>query len=689
MHVLYLKGLAPGKECMGHDYQELFERNYGIFTAQEQERLQKAHVLIIGCGGIGGVVALILARCGLGRFTLVDFDTYGPTNMNRQIACFTSTQGRNKAEVIGEQILEVNPQAELQIHPTSLALKRVEELIVQADVVFPAADDMAFSLLVFRACQRLGKVALMVVPSGTWANVSIIMPDSPPAEDINGVPYLATYEELREVFELRRYKFGTYFYVPLAAWRIDYYRRFVEEGLAPAQICPTVWLASALGAQEIVKVISGKWRPVASPRYWYLTHRTVHINRIGGPSLQTLLVWQRRLFWYLFQTPLAPAIEFFQRLWWALFQRLEGTREHKRARSQSGACPGYQLTDTHPPDQTAAPFETHVGRGHQPGEIEAMPPSDPVYDRFFERNYGIFTPQEQARIRATRILVIGDSGTGETTAVILARCGFEHFTLVGNGTYAPADMNRQLLCFTHSLGESKTEKVRKSILDINPSADISVHTDYPDELTLESLVKDADIVIPAVEDLAYSVLIFRAARRCGRPAVLCMPSGSLAWVCVFTHATPTIEDVFGIPPLGYRGLRRVMHTREYRCAQYNFITAGDWRVGWYWKYFLDKRPLALICPVEWMAASLAAQETLKLASGRWAPVAAPRCWYIRRGRPRLTRFSRFIRIHRKLGWLIFGRGVGPVLHKLTHLFWRNFFALLKIHQDRRDKGSRR
>ena len=65
---------------------------------------------------------------------------------------------------------------------------------------------------------------------------------------------------------IRRYKFWTYFYVPFADWRIDNYSKFIEENAPPTQLCPTVWTASALGAMEILKVLSGKWQPVAAPR---------------------------------------------------------------------------------------------------------------------------------------------------------------------------------------------------------------------------------------------------------------------------------------------------------------------------------------------------------------------------------------------------------------------------------------
>ena len=62
-----------------NDRQHLLVKDRGI------ERLARAHVLVVGLGGVGGFAAEFLARAGIGRLTLVDADTVSPTNLNRQI----------------------------------------------------------------------------------------------------------------------------------------------------------------------------------------------------------------------------------------------------------------------------------------------------------------------------------------------------------------------------------------------------------------------------------------------------------------------------------------------------------------------------------------------------------------------------------------------------------------------------
>ncbi len=301
------------------------------------------------------------------------------------------------------------------------------------------------------------------------------------------------------------------------------------------------------------------------------------------------------------------------------------------------------------------------------------------YNTIFQRNYGIFGENDQERIRCTRVLIIGDSGVGETIAIILARSGVERFVIAGEDRYEPSDMNRQMCCFSDTIGRRKVDVIRETVHAINPHADVLIHP-LPSEKDLDALVIEADVVIPAVDDFPYSIQLFRAARRHAKPAVLCLPSGSMGYVSVFTDRGPTIEGVLGIPALDYEGMHDLIHTREYRCAQYNLITAGDWRVDWFWDYFKGERPLALICPVEWMLTSLAAMETLKIGSQKWRPMEAPRCWYARNGKISDSRFSWFLRCHRKLGWQIFGTGTGRRLHKVGLWFWRPFFKYLKGRQ---------
>jgi molybdopterin/thiamine biosynthesis adenylyltransferase len=309
-------------------YNELFKRNYGVFTEKEQEKIANARILIVGCGGIGGTVAVILARSGVVDFVLVDFDIYEASNMNRQIGCFSSSLGKKKSIVIKEQIEDINPMAKIECFDSFLNHDDIFKLMEKVDFVFPAADDFAFSIFIFRQAQKMDIPALFMVPSGTWANVSIILPKSPPIEDLYAIPKLSSYSELHDAFQTEIYKLGAINYLTQGDWRADYFKSFLENDDPPTQICPTVWISSTIGAMEVLKVLSEKWKPVALPKYWEITSHHIKIRRRNGLSLHSFYTWQKKIIWPLLQTSLSkPLMKIIKKYWiflYSYYKKKEG-----------------------------------------------------------------------------------------------------------------------------------------------------------------------------------------------------------------------------------------------------------------------------------------------------------------------------------------------------------------------------
>ena len=92
---------------MASIFPETLSRNSDALTAAQQQLLTNSHIAIIGCGGLGGYVIEELARIGIGRLTLYDPDTFSPSNCNRQINALNSTQGKNKAEVAAQRVMDM------------------------------------------------------------------------------------------------------------------------------------------------------------------------------------------------------------------------------------------------------------------------------------------------------------------------------------------------------------------------------------------------------------------------------------------------------------------------------------------------------------------------------------------------------------------------------------------------------
>ena len=92
-----------------------FSRTQLLLGKEGIDRLASAKVAVFGIGGVGGYVVEALVRSGVGSFVLVDDDKVCLTNLNRQIIATRSTVGKYKTDVMRDRILDINPQAQVEV----------------------------------------------------------------------------------------------------------------------------------------------------------------------------------------------------------------------------------------------------------------------------------------------------------------------------------------------------------------------------------------------------------------------------------------------------------------------------------------------------------------------------------------------------------------------------------------------
>lgn len=92
----------------------IFQRTELLIGKDNVGKLKNSHVIVFGCGGVGGFVIEAFVRAGVGELTVVDFDTVDITNLNRQIIATQDTVGQDKVEVIRKRALSINP--DIKIH---------------------------------------------------------------------------------------------------------------------------------------------------------------------------------------------------------------------------------------------------------------------------------------------------------------------------------------------------------------------------------------------------------------------------------------------------------------------------------------------------------------------------------------------------------------------------------------------
>lgn len=120
------------------------ERTLQLFGEARLYRLQKANILVVGLGGVGAMAAEMICRSGVGKMTIIDGDTLQPGNLNRQIPATHSTLNREKAVVMGERLMDINPGLNLTVLNEFISDERIPEILAEPfDYVVDAIDTLS------------------------------------------------------------------------------------------------------------------------------------------------------------------------------------------------------------------------------------------------------------------------------------------------------------------------------------------------------------------------------------------------------------------------------------------------------------------------------------------------------------------------------------------------------------------
>ncbi len=118
-------------------------------------RLWKASVTVVGLGGVGSFAAEALARSGIGKIRLIDFDEVCITNSNRQLQALQNTIGRPKADVLAERLKLINPELELIVEKTFFSQENADELLSpKPDFLIDAIDNFTAKCHLIAECKK-------------------------------------------------------------------------------------------------------------------------------------------------------------------------------------------------------------------------------------------------------------------------------------------------------------------------------------------------------------------------------------------------------------------------------------------------------------------------------------------------------------------------------------------------------
>lgn len=135
-----------------------FIRTRMLLGAAACARLEQALVVVVGLGAVGSYACEALARAGVGRLRLVDFDTVRPSNINRQLYALGSTVGRLKAELAAERVRDINPACRVDARPLFVDETNAADLLNDGrpDLLIDAIDSFRPKCALLAAAVRTG-----------------------------------------------------------------------------------------------------------------------------------------------------------------------------------------------------------------------------------------------------------------------------------------------------------------------------------------------------------------------------------------------------------------------------------------------------------------------------------------------------------------------------------------------------
>lgn len=125
-----------------------------LLNEQQMERLQNAHVMLLGLGGVGSYAAEALARGGVGKMTIVDNDDVAVSNLNRQLPALSSTIGRMKTDVVAERLRDLAPDLELTAVNAFYLPETPVEIPGDCSLVVDAIDTTSAKLHLAQVCKE-------------------------------------------------------------------------------------------------------------------------------------------------------------------------------------------------------------------------------------------------------------------------------------------------------------------------------------------------------------------------------------------------------------------------------------------------------------------------------------------------------------------------------------------------------
>ncbi|GAB4117859.1 MAG: hypothetical protein Kow00103_14840 [Candidatus Caldatribacteriota bacterium] len=154
-----------------------------------------------------------------------------------------------------------------------------------------------------------------------------------------------------------------------------------------------------------------------------------------------------------------------------------------------------------------------------PREIEILALRDGIVPERYQRNLGVFSPEEQIKLRQSKVAIIGSGGLGGTVLELLARVGIGELVIIDKDIIAESNLNRQILARETNLGKQKVKVAQKRIKEINSSIQVKIYATFINADNVKELIKGIDVVVDALDNLPSRFVLQEACRELKIPLV--------------------------------------------------------------------------------------------------------------------------------------------------------------------------
>ncbi len=170
------------------------------------------------------------------------------------------------------------------------------------------------------------------------------------------------------------------------------------------------------------------------------------------------------------------------------------------------------------------------------------------YAEATKRNIGLVSPEEQEKLRNSRVAIAGLGGVGGIHFLTLVRMGIGKFNIADLDEFSVANINRQVGANSNTADRPKVEVMAEMAREIHPDVEIEIFPNGVQPDNVDAFLGNVDAVVDSIDffSMPPRLLLYRKARELGKPVIFSAPIGFTGTLHVFTKDSMSFEDYYDI-----------------------------------------------------------------------------------------------------------------------------------------------